>query len=491
MRCLLITLQEDVHVIGLKYIASSITRAGYDTRILILPGYNEQRLIPPVEGFIREYDPDLIGFSLMSTDFHNTAMLTSLIRREFDIPILWGGVHVTLYPEECLRHADYICVGEGEYPIVSLLDHLKSRSSTDVPDIPGIWLLRDGRIYGGERVSPPVKPADLPKQEFMPEYIYCLYRGSIYNLRKTPEVFRRYSLHNGRIYLTVTTRGCPFSCGYCANAYLADTYGGLFRERTVGDCIEELKGVKGYGGIRYIGFEDHCFLLHNREWIERFSEEYRRHIGLPFMLRVDPQTLDRVKLMRLRKAGLIMVTVDIKSCSERVNREFFQRRISHSYLVLSSEILSDSRVAASYEILTGNPLETDEDRIEAINIMSGLKKPFIIHTLPFTFIPGTPLREMAEQAGISGLDRPEHDHYLDRLLLITPYIPRLLIRHLNRPAKDRGIHHALLLNILYILTRVIIKPLFDSFTIARSNHYNPSRTVRAILLRLSTGPAVP
>jgi len=490
MRCLLISLQGNHHVIGLKYIASSIIRAGHDARILILPRYSDERLVLPVARFIREYNPGLIGFSLMSAEFHNTAMLTALIRRDFRIPIVWGGIHVTLYPEECLRHADYICVGEGEYPIVSLLDHLSGGSHTDIPNIQGIWMLRHGRIYGSEQVSPPVRADDIPRQEFLPDYIYCLYKGRIYNLRRSPEVFRNYSLHNGKVYLTVTSRGCPFSCGYCANAYLTSTYG-PFRERAVRDCIEELKGVKEHGGIRYIGFEDHCFLLHNRQWIESFADEYRRHVGLPFILRVNPQTLDRVKLMRLRKAGLVMVIVDIKSCSEQVNREFFQRRISHSYLVLSSEILSDSRVVASYEILTGNPLETEEDRLEAINIMSGLRRPFIIHTLPFTFIQGTPLGDMAEQAGMTGTDRPGYDHYLDRLLIVTPYIPRFLTHYLNRPVKTRGIHHRLLMNTLYLVTRAIVKPLLDSFIIARSNHYSPSRTVRAILLRLSIGPTVP
>jgi radical SAM superfamily enzyme YgiQ (UPF0313 family) len=490
MRFLLISLQDNTHVIGLKYIASSIIKAGHDSRILILPGYRENRLLPSIVKFIKDYNPDLIGIGLLSTEFHNAVRITDQLRQAFRIPIIWGGIHVTLYPEECLKYADYICVGDGEYAIVSLLNHLKDNGTENIPDIPGIWMSRDGKIYGSEEVSPPSELDSLPKQEFMPDYIYCLHRGSIYNLKKSPEILKRYSLNKGKTHITITSRGCPLSCGYCVNAYLADIYGNNLRERQVKECIEELKSVRRHKAIRYISFEDDCFFLHNRKWIEEFSKEYKRHIGLPFIVRVNPQILDRVKLMILRNAGLVTVIVDIKSCSERINREFFQRRISHSYLLLTSQILSDSKVSASYEILAGNPLETEEDRIEAINIMSGLKKPFIIHSLPFTFIPGTPLMDMARQCNITEARKIRYD-YLDRLLLLTPYLPRFIIQYLNKPVTNRGVLHSLLSNILSLITMISIKPFFDSFIIARSNHYNPSRTVKALLLRLNTGPAIP
>jgi len=485
MRCLLISLQENVHIIGLKYIASSIIRAGYDSRILILPGYREKGLLHCITDFIKEYRPDLIGLSLLSTEFLNSVRLTELLHQSFSIPIIWGGVHVSLYPEECLRYADYICIGEGEQAIVSLMDHLRHNGPDRIPDIPGIWTNREDKTYWKERHSSSTDLNMLPSQEYMPDYIYCLHRGAIYNLKQHPEITRIYSLYKGKAYITTTTRGCPMSCGYCVNAYLADT----FRERPVEHCIEELKDVKAHHTIKYISFEDDCFFLHSRGWIEKFAEEYRRHVKLPFILKANPLIIDRVKLMTLKDAGLIMVVMDIRSCSDRINREFFQRSISHSYLILLSQILSDLRVSTTYDIYKDNPLEDEKDRIDVIDIISSLKRPFILHTTPFTPIHGTPLKDMLVASGLEYGEKTEYP-YLDKLLSLTPYLPQFLTRYLNRPSAERNMLHSLLLDTVYLITKLIAKPLIDFFTIARANHYNPARTVKTILLRLNADPLI-
>ena len=125
MKCLLISLQSNSYVTGLKYIAANVLDKGHDARILLLPGYLEPTLDSAIKEFIRDYDPDLIGISLMSIEFYPAKNLTRLLRKEFQIPIIWGGVHVTINPDDCLEHTDYICLGEGERAVVSLLSHLR------------------------------------------------------------------------------------------------------------------------------------------------------------------------------------------------------------------------------------------------------------------------------------------------------------------------------------------------------------------------------
>ena len=95
MKCLLISLQSNAYVTGLKYIAANILHEGHDARILYLPGYLESSLNPAIEDFIRDYDPDLIGISLMSIEYYPSKNLSRFLKDKFQIPVIWGGVHVT------------------------------------------------------------------------------------------------------------------------------------------------------------------------------------------------------------------------------------------------------------------------------------------------------------------------------------------------------------------------------------------------------------
>ena len=124
MKCLLISLQSNAYVTGLKYIAANVRDKGHDVKILLLPGYLEPALHPEIESFIRDYSPDLIGISLMAIEFYPAKNLTRLLREKFRIPIIWGGVQVTVAPDDCIKYADYVCIGEGERVVVSLLEHL-------------------------------------------------------------------------------------------------------------------------------------------------------------------------------------------------------------------------------------------------------------------------------------------------------------------------------------------------------------------------------
>ena len=71
-------------------------------------------------GLLRRLNPILVGLSVRSTYFQLAACLSARIRHEIGCTVLWGGVHVTISPEECLDHADAICLGEGEEALVEL-----------------------------------------------------------------------------------------------------------------------------------------------------------------------------------------------------------------------------------------------------------------------------------------------------------------------------------------------------------------------------------
>ena len=73
---------------------------------------------------LRDFSPDLIGFSLYSGIINESAQVTRKLREHFDVPIIWGGAGPTLEPELCIPHADIVCINEGEEVIVELANRI-------------------------------------------------------------------------------------------------------------------------------------------------------------------------------------------------------------------------------------------------------------------------------------------------------------------------------------------------------------------------------
>jgi len=472
--------------VGLKYIAANVRSHGHDAQILLLPGYLDPTLHPGIESFVRTYKPDLIGIGLMSIEYYPAKNLSRLLKEKFSTPVIWGGLHVILKPEECIRYADYVCCGEGENAVVSLLDHLRDKGRDSIPDIPNIWVNDNGTIIRRD-AFPEVDLDSLPVIEYLPDYFYGFHKGRIINFAHDPKLFRSYALYGGTCHMMITTRGCPFYCGYCANAYTMTVFGKKIRKRSVESCIEELKLVKKDPYVIYINFEDDWFFSHDYEWMRKFSEEYKKHINLPFMVRVFPGVLDREKLFMLRDAGLSLVIMGVQSGSDRVNFEIYNRKVKFSSVKKAANLLNESKVAPYYEMIVDNPYETEEDEMESIRSMAQLKKPYTISLAHLTFFPGTLLTERALKEKIVDPDAyltrymvKIDETYFNKLLYMAPYIPRFFIQYLNRPKAERNVVHRALTTLLFFVAKRTVEPAVFFFVLTRGLKYNFKLTVRTV-----------
>ena len=488
MKLLLISLQSNASLIGLKYVAANAKANGHEVKILFLPGYLERELRSSIEEFISAYSPDLIGISLMSIEFYPAKNLSRLLKRKFDSPIIWGGVHAMIKPEECIKYADYVCTAEGEHVLVSLLDHLKDNGMKKVPEIPGLWANHNEEIIQQPDAQPESDLDKLPFQEYLPDNFFGFHKERIYNFSENEGLFRRYALYGGTCHMLISTRGCPFKCSYCGNSAFAGTYGKQVRERSVESVMKEMMEVRKNPFVLYMNFQDDCFFTHSREWIKRFCEEYKKHIRLPFIARVIPTMIDREKMHMLKDAGLCWIVMGIQSGSDRVNFEIYDRKVRFSTVKKAAAIIAETGAAPFYEMIVDNPYESEQDQIETINAMSALKKPYIISLAHLTFFPGTTL---AEKAANDNMVSPDaylyryllkiNDTYLNKLLAAIPYVPGFFVRYLNKPEKDRKTFHISLLNALSFFVKRCVEPLMFLLITSRSLNYKLHWILRTIL----------
>src|SRR5262249_2551237 len=88
---------------------------------------------------VRAYQPGIIGISAMSQQFDWCCELAKALRSSSDIPLCIGGVHCTMVPDEVVATNlfDYVCVGEGEYAFLELVNRLQNGGDTmTVPNMP-------------------------------------------------------------------------------------------------------------------------------------------------------------------------------------------------------------------------------------------------------------------------------------------------------------------------------------------------------------------
>jgi radical SAM superfamily enzyme YgiQ (UPF0313 family) len=487
MKLLLISLQSNAYVTGLKYIAANVKRSGNNVKILLLPGYLEKELNPAIEKFISDYTPDLIGIGLMSIEFYPAKNLTRLIKNKFDLPVIWGGVHAIIKPDECIKHTDYVCTGEGERPVVLLLEHLKANGKAAAPAIAGIW----SNIKGSIGKNPASHPEDnldgLPYQEYLPDYYYGLHKDRIYRFVENEHLFRLYALYGGTCHMMITTRGCPFKCSYCGNSAFMSVYGRSVRKRSVSSVIEEILEVINNPYVLYINFQDDCFFAHTKEWIRDFCKQYKSRVGLPFVARVIPTMMDREKMQMLSEAGLSWIVMGIQSGSDRVNFEIYDRKVTFSKVKEATDIISETRAAPFYEMIVDNPYETEADMMQTVNAISSLKKPFILSLAHLTFFPGTPLADKAVRDNIVAPDAYLYRYllridetYINRLLGITPYMPKAAVRFLNRVECRRTRINEICLGFLYFFIKRGIEPAVLLYIAARSLDYKLKWILRTV-----------
>ncbi len=71
------------------------------------------------------------------------------LKEKLGKPIIFGGVHPTLFPEDIdFSYVDYLCIGEGEYPVLELMNALERDS--DPSTIKNLWAKKGDAVIKNE-----------------------------------------------------------------------------------------------------------------------------------------------------------------------------------------------------------------------------------------------------------------------------------------------------------------------------------------------------
>jgi len=150
-----------------------------------------------------DYDTrvDLVGITGFTAEMPSAYSIADNFRKK-SVKVVMGGVHVSAVPDEALKHADAVVIGEAEL----------------------VW----------EKLLADFQRSEL-KQKYKADHLCDMKNMAI----PRRELLDR-SMYSG-FYTLQATRGCPFNCDYCA---VTAFFGHEFRVRPVDEVIEEIKGFE-------------------------------------------------------------------------------------------------------------------------------------------------------------------------------------------------------------------------------------------------------
>lgn len=400
MKVTLISLDQMIISCGVRTISACLKDRGHSVEIIFARAVTGRPLPDAVLDRIAERcdGSGIVGVSLMSNSFPQAVALTDRLRRGCRAPIVWGGVHPTFRPEECLAYADIVCVGEGEEAMCRLADAVARGERGG--GIPGLWTRRDGVVLRGG-VAPLVEDLDaLPATDFGPEG-HVIRDGD--ELREmTPEVFEKFltkrDAGGGKFvaeYYVTTSRGCPFRCTYCASSTIKDLYEGqqFFRLRSPTKVVDEVCALTAqFPFIRWIYFADDDLFAAPMGRLEEFTRLWRERVGLPFYATTAPWSYDEAKARMLRDAGMEILNIGIQSVSAHSAR-LYRRPTTREKLASVTESVArlGLRQPPVYDFILDNPYENDADRLENLDFILSIPRPVRLQLFSLVPFPGTEL----------------------------------------------------------------------------------------------------
>ena len=375
--------------LSLLYVATPLREAGFGVSIL------DSRLFDDWRGEltrrIEALDPVCIGISSITGIQLRGAVEAARLAKRLspELPVVWGGVHPSLLPLECMREdfVDAVVVGEGEETFVEAAGRLASGKTLE--GVRGLWY-KDG---GTPRSNPDRPKIDLNK---VPPLAYDLlemesYYRPFWDTEPTGPTF-------------ITSRGCPFRCAYC---YIEVFDQRLWRPLTPRRVIENLQHLVGITGARSVFCLDDMFFTDP----SRVKEICRQLVASGLNVELDNVNcradaicrFDGEMLHLLQAAGVRRLFVGLESGSDRILR-MIDKGSTRDHAVRANRVLAGHPIQPIYAFMAGFPDETIRDAQETLSLMNQLlddnPRALVTETSFYTPFPGTTLFQVVKRKGI-------------------------------------------------------------------------------------------
>ena len=356
--------------IGLGYLQAMLASRGFPCRLANLSGLGRREILD----YLRRRAPQVIGVSMFTFNRKRSCDLLRLAREACPQAVLLaGGPHPTHLAGEVFEDCpalDAIVKGEGERPLLGVLERLAEAGPEAWRDAPGL-ILRD-------RETPSVPPMEdldcmgAPVEHFAADFL------------DDP----------GQLAYLSTSRGCPATCNFCNTP---EFWGSSVRFRSPGAVLREMTLLRSRYGLTYYSFRDDTFTA-NRTRILALMELIRQS-GLHPLWNCQSRVnlVDEDRLVAMKRAGCEFMQFGVEHGSERV-LQLLDKGTNMRHVHRALSLVRKVGMNLGIYLITGIPGEQWED-VEITASLIRLARPHDVQISPLALYPGTRLFDRYRQEG--------------------------------------------------------------------------------------------
>jgi len=309
----------------------------------------------------KRFNPDLVGVTAATNDLYNAINICNLIKKIKNIPIVCGGYHATIAPEDIIKQDcfDIAAIGEAEYSFLKLIDSIEKGEINY--KLKNLWFKKQGKTIKNTIGN---LNQDLDKLPFADRELFD---------------YQKYIDSNKGLATFMSSKGCPFMCTYCINKVLIEKYkgkGDYLRFRSINNLFEEIKNTLKKYKVKEIEFYDDTFTL-DKKRLKEFCERYPKEINLPFYINARVNAVTKEDFQMLKKAGCIRVSIGIESGDTKIRNPILKRNQTEEQILNTFKWAKQARLKTYSFNMIGIPYETKESIKKTIELNRKINPDYV------------------------------------------------------------------------------------------------------------------
>jgi len=302
------------------------------------------------------------------------------------LPIVAGGWHASILPEQTLRapYLDAVVKGQGEITFLEIVERY-AKGERDLEGIAGSLFKRDGKVvWNGDRGYTDINALTKRPFDIVPFEPYAA------------------KCDGTRWILYCTSHGCPWDCSYCSNA---SVYGRNWKPLLPETAVAEMAELTRRHRLQVIDIIDDNYLVRRDRSIEIAERLIREDLGVAYYIQTRTDQIDRLsdaELETLARSGLKRIFFGLESGSAKVMRSV-NKRLDFETVYRTAERCGKVGIRPSFNLIFGLPAEEEEDLRDTIAVVDrvGRANPEAdFFTNIFSPYPGSPIWPQAIELGV-------------------------------------------------------------------------------------------
>ncbi len=385
--------------LGLAYLAAVSERRGDE--VVIFDADVEKQTVAE---FVQEFRPHLVGITANTPQVKQAWRTAKAIKEVHDCPVVLGGPHVSVLPEESCEkpYVDIVVRGEGEDAWIDISNRLEAYLAEHAEyhteaflhteneifdDCLGLtFKTSDGRIHNN-----PDREA-IADLDSLPWPAYHLFKMENYtNLQPATD-----HVDGARSFSIMTSRGCPYRCTFCSQSIMPIKW----RSRSAESVLAEWRHLVEDLGAEEIGILDDSANIRVKrlqEIAHLLIENKLNHVPWIFVNGIRANLASKELLGLLKQAGLRRTAFGVETGDEEILLSI-DKKVDHDTIRQAFKNAKEVGLETIAFMIIGLPGETRETMQKTIDFAIELD-PLIANFSMMTPYPGTKVYEIVKRQG--------------------------------------------------------------------------------------------